>query len=372
MIAALTRFFYKTIGKPFLFLFDPYGVHKRTVALGERLGRCDVARRFFVLGLGSRDPILAQIFLGVRWESPIGLAAGFDYEARLTGILPSIGFGFGSVGTLTNRPYGGNAKPMLGRLVKSRSLMVNKGFKNDGVGSTLERLKGSEFSYPVGVSIGTSNDGSVTGQVGAVQDIVSAFTAAESSRVSFAYYELNISCPNLSGAIDFYTPSRFEALLSAIEGLRLGRPLFVKMPIAKTDGEIAALVEVIVRYSFVKGVILGNLQTDRKHPALIKEEVDAYPVGNFSGLPCRDRSDELIRFIYRRFGSKIKIIGCGGVFSPDDAYRKIAFGASLVQLITGMIFEGPQLVAEINRELAKRLTQEGYGSVAELVGTAAR
>ena len=371
VIITLTRFFYTKVIKPLLFLHDPFFVHGRIVRIGQLLGRVAFTRVILSYCFGFREPVLSQTLFGIEFKGPMGLAAGFDYEARLTGILPTLGFAFGTVGTLTNRPYGGNPKPTLGRLPKSKSLMVNKGFRNDSVKVTLRRLAREKFAYPVGVSIGTSNDGSVKTETEAVYDIVESFKTAESSGVAFAYYELNISCPNLSIAIDFYNPSNLEILLDALGKLNLTRPVFIKMPITETDEEVVAMMEVIVQHAFVKAVILGNLQSNRNHPALIREEVDKFSVGNFSGLPCRDRSDELIRLVYRRFGSQIKIIGCGGVFCADDAYRKIALGASLVELITGLIFEGPQLVAQINRDIAKRLKKEGYKSMSQLVGTGA-
>ncbi len=364
-------YLYKNIAKKILFRYDPEAVHARTTAFGEALGKKNFMKRVLAPVFSVNDRSLTQEVCGITFRNPVGLAAGFDYEARLTQILPSLGFGFGSVGTLTYGAYGGNPRPMLGRLPRSRSLMVNKGFKNLGVAATLERLKDAAFSYPVGVSIGRTNTPAHHTQADAVADVVRAFRVAEASAAPFAYYELNISCPNLGGSIEFYEPHYLKALLSALTKLSIARPVFVKMPISKTNEEIYSMMQVIVQYPFIKAVIVGNLQKDRADAEVIQKESDRFPVGNLSGMPCQRRSDELIRFVYNTYGSKIKIIGCGGIFSGEDAYRKIKLGASLVQLITGLVFEGPQLVAQINRDLMEFLEHDGYGSISEAVGKGA-
>lgn len=371
LLVNIAGYLYKNIVKKFLFLFDPESVHLKTISFGERLGKSTLAKKTITPFFRVRHASLRQNIFGIEFQNPLGLAAGFDYEARLTQILPSLGFGFGTVGTLTRHAYGGNPRPMLGRLPKSQSLMVNKGFRNLGIAATLKRLEEKKFAYPVGVSIGKTNTPHHKTQQEAVADIVSAFKIAEAAQVPFSYYELNISCPNLTGSVEFYAPRHLRELLKELAGLNVSKPVFIKMPISKTDGEIRLMMDEIVRYPYIKAVILGNLQRDRKDPALIQEEVGHFPVGNFSGRPCREKSDELIKLAFREYGSAIKIIGCGGVFSAEDAYRKIKLGASLVQLITGLVFEGPQLVSRINRDLVGFLKRDGYSSIADAVGTEA-
>ncbi len=361
---------YRSVIKPILFLQDPEVVHNHATKLGEFFGTVQVARTIFSAIFVRHDPLLAQTIQGVDFASPVGMAAGFDYEARLTRILPCIGFGFGTVGTLTHRPYEGNKPPMLGRLPKSKSLMVNKGFKNLGVTITLSKFSHTAFAYPVGVSIGKTNTLDIRTQEEGVRDVVAGFTDAEQSGAPFAYYELNISCPNLQGSVEFYDPEHLRQLLDGLSPLHLSRPVFVKMPISKTNEEITAILTVLARYPYITGIIFGNLQRDRAHATLHPDEVALFPRGNFSGLPCRDRSDECIRLAYGQYGNRFIIIGCGGIFSADDAYRKITLGATLVQLITGLIYEGPQLVAQINAELADRARRDGYTNISQAVGRA--
>lgn len=358
---------YHYLLKPLFFQFDPEWVHERIVASGKLLGTCWCGRKILRKTLAYIDESLAQTLHGITFTNPIGLAAGFDYNADLTQILPSVGFGFGSVGTITNRSYGGNPRPMLGRLPKSKSLMVNKGFKNPGASVVSAKLSKLHFHYPVGISIGRSNTTILITQKQSIQDIIAAFISFEKAGVKNAYYELNISCPNLIGDITFYPPKNLRELLSEVTKLKLKKPIFIKMPIEKSDAETRAMLEEIVDFP-IKGVIFGNLQKNRQDPALYSEEVNKFDRGNFSGKPTFKRSNELIALAYKNYGKKLTIIGCGGVFSAEDAYTKIKLGASLIQLITGMIFEGPTLIGQINYGLSQLLRADGFTNISQVIG----
>jgi dihydroorotate dehydrogenase len=282
-----------------------------------------------------------------------------------------MGFGFETVGTITNLPYKGNPKPRLGRLPKSKSLMVNKGFKSSGADFVSEMLSDKNFDIPVGISIGRTNCINLKTQKQSVADIVEAFKTFENAKVKNAYYELNISCPNLihAGSVSFYPPKNLEELLVAIDKLKLKKPVLIKMPIEKSDREVLAMLKVIAKHSPV-GVIFGNLQKDRNHKSLDKTEVKKFKVGNFSGKPTFDRSNELISLAYKKYKDRFVIVGCGGVFNASDAWEKITRGASLIQLITGLIYEGPQLVSQINQGLVHKLELHGYSNINSAVGTA--
>jgi len=312
---------------------------------------------------GRKYSELKQNISGIDFESPVGLAAGFDYEAKLTQILPSLGFGFQAVGTITNQAYPGNPKPRLGRLPKSKSLMVNKGFKNKGAKFISEKLKNFTFSNAIGISIGVTNTEKITTIESGIEDIIPAFKIFESGGIKNSYYELNISCPNLKVKIDFYNPENLNKLLQSVNQLGIKKPIFIKMPINIADDEALVMLKVIAE---------NKMQKDRNNEVLKHEEVARFPVGYFSGKPTEKRSNELIKLAYQNFGKQLVIIGCGGVFSAEDAYKKIKLGASLVQLITGVIHEGPQLVSEINRDLVKLLKKDGYNNISEAVGTESR
>ena len=363
--------------RPVIFCFDSETVHEWAIATGEYFGKVPALRWIIGRALIFSSPILSQNIAGIEFVNPIGLAAGFDYEARLAQITKSIGFSWSTVGTVTNLPYEGNKKPRLGRLVRSRSLVVNKGFKNLGIDATLARLAGVTFPIPVGMSIGKTNNRDHTTQEQGIEDIVSAFKKVETTTaaagamsfgtVPFSYYELNISCPNLHGPIEFYSPAHLTELLDAVFSLQLSHPIFIKMPIVKTNEETLAILATVAHFP-VKGVIIGNLSGDRTDPLLVQKELEQYPKGGLSGLATQARSDELITLAYKNFGSRFITVGCGGVFTAEDAYRKIRAGASLIQMITGMIFEGPQLPASINAGLATLLKKDGFKNIKDAVG----
>lgn len=343
-IRIIGSLFYQIILKPILFLIDPEFVHVAMTRFGEIFW-------WFPWGLRKIQPELSQKILNINFELPIGLAAGFDYEGRLTKSLAPLGFGFQTIGTITHLPHEGNSQPRLGRLPKSKSLMVNKGFRNPGTKSIITKIQDTNFKIPVGISIGDPR--------GDIKEIIAAFKNFE--HVNNSYFELNISCPNLPHAKEL----DLEKLLSQVDKLKLNKPVFVKMPINKTDSEFIELCKVISKHQIV-GLIIGNLQKDRKF--VDKTEVSKFPVGNFSGKPTFEQSNHLIKLAYKNFKKRFVIIGCGGVFSAGDAYTKIKLGASLVQLITGMIYQGPFLIAQINLGLKELLEKDGYKNISEAVG----
>lgn len=347
-------FLYKNFAKPFFFLFDPEFVHVNMVSVGKTMGKIFLLRSLLAFFLTYKDKRLTSTIGSATFYSPVGLSAGYDYHADLAEVSGTIGFGFHSVGTITNLPYEGNTKPRLGRLLKSRSLMVNKGFKNLGAFKTIEKLESQDFSNAIGISIGKTNHLEIDTQKKSIADIVATFKAFEASRVNHSYYELNISCPNLHGSVTFYKPLLLEELLLAIDKLKITKPIFLKMPISESNKDFEAMLKVVVKHN-IAAIIIGNLSKDRKNPKLDPEEVAKYQVGNFSGKATWDRSNELIALAYKSVGKKIKIIGCGGVFSAEDAITKLSLGATYVQLITGMIFHGPTLMAEINSAIVMQM-----------------
>lgn len=367
MILNLIALTYRNFFKKLFFLFDAETVHEFIVNTGFILGKSDFIRNFLELIFYRKYSNLRQKIVGITFENPVGLAAGFDYEALLFHTLPSLNFGYETIGTITNGAYDGNPKPRLGRLPKSKSLMVNKGFKNKGALEISKRLLGINFKIPVGISIGITNNITFNSQKSAIGNIIQAFKIVETSNVKNAYYELNTSCPNLSGNISFYPPKNLDELLTGVDFLKIQKPIFIKMPIEKTNNEILKLLDIISKHK-VKGVIFGNLQTNRSHSTIDEAEVKKFKHGNFSGLPTQKRSDELIALTYKHYKDRLIIIGTGGIFSAEDAYRKIKLGANLVQLITGLIFEGPQLVSQINRDLSKMVAKDGFKNISEAVG----
>lgn len=360
---------YKNLIKKIFFQIEPEIIHDAMTGLGEQFGKYKCVKNYLSSQFTIENKVLKQNIAGLEFKNPIGLAAGFDYEAKLTQILPSLGFGFETIGTITNIAYGGNSKPRLGRLPKSKSLMVNKGFKNPGAINIIKKLSGKSFDMPIGISIGKTNRPEINTLRKSITDIIKAFTLFEKSNLNHSYYELNISCPNLHGNVSFYPLENLKELLDEIEKLYIRKPIFVKMPLEKSDNEVLKILDTVSKYC-PRGIILSNLSKNRNNRLLKPEEVNKFPagIGSFSGKPTYEQSNRLIKLAYRNFKQRFIIVGCGGVFSAKDAYEKIKYGASLVQLITGLIFEGPQLISQINSGLVELLKKDKLIHISDAIG----
>ena len=369
----LSQILYIGLVKPILFLFLADDVHNFFLKAGRTLGRYKFVRNFFNKIWSYENQALEQNIYGLNFKNPIGLSAGFDYSADLVEILPSIGFGFHSIGTLTHEAYEGNPLPMLARLPKSRSLLVNKGFKNDGVKKVLSGLNTNTSSALRGVSIGSTNKQYV--DFGAMlEDIVSGFKDAENFS-DFDYYELNVSCPNLLNLQNLKeqlaSPAGLRQVLTNLAKLNLQRPVFIKMPLERNEDELGEMMQVASDFPLVRGLIFSNLAKDRKNKAFNAEEIKGAGQGNFSGKPVEEKSNQVLRYAYKNYGQRFILVGVGGVFTAEDAYKKILLGASLVQMITGLIFMGPEQVGIINKGLVALLKKDGYQNIQEAVGAMA-
>ena len=366
----VTAFIYQHIIRNVLFLFPADSVHSVFLSLGRHLGKCKTIRVLTKKLWAYEDKKLQQNVLGLHFKNPVGLAAGFDYNADLVNILPSIGFGFNTVGTLTLNRYDGNPAPMLGRLKKSHSLIVNKGFKNESIIKVLSQIDSSSYDGVRGVSIGVTNK-EYPSFNDMIDNLIEGFRVAEQFDL-FDYYELNISCPNLRNIkhidVRLDTPEGILPALIRIQELDIKRPILVKMPLEQPHETIAKLIDVIASFPCVKGLILSNLVKDRSNTLFDKEEIAAAGTGNFSGKPTEEQSNALIRFAYKKYHNRFILIGTGGVFSASDAYKKIRYGATLVQMITGMVYQGPQVVGDINQGLSELLLRDGYKHISEAVG----
>lgn len=364
-------FIYRKIIKPILFKYPADDVHNFFLKTGNYFGRKNFIKKLFSKIFVYKNPILRQKILGMDFSNPVGLAAGFDYDADLIDILPSVGFGFHTIGSVTHLPYIGNPAPMLGRLPKSKSLLVNKGFKSMGMDSVLRKIgERKEDSIPLGISIGSTNK-AYNKIEDMADDVHASFDKAISSKY-FDYFELNISCPNLINIENlkekFDDPIGFSILLNNLSYLNINRPLFIKMHAEKSVKETLALLDIAKDYKWVTGVIMSNLVKNRENPNLDKEEVANAGKGNFSGKPTEELANNLITEVYKKFKDRFVIVGCGGIFNGKDAYEKIKRGATLVQMITGMIYEGPSVIKKINKDLVKLLKKDGYKNISEAVG----
>ena len=357
---------YQIIVKPIFFLIQPETIHDFFLAFGHAMGENKYARAAVSFFFNFEHPMLAQSVAGISFRNPVGLSEGYDKDAKLLAMLPSVGFGFTQVGTLTLHPYEGNPKPRLTRLPRSKAILVNYGLKNDGVSVVMRRIKSyGATALPIGISIGKTNSCDTVDVAEGIADYVDCLKQVIESELG-DFYTINISCPNTFGGEPFTTPEKLEQLLAAFMPLVGQKPVFLKMPINLLWEDFHALCAIAVSRG-VTGVIIGNLNKNFSDP-LVKDVIAQGAKGGISGKPTEYLCNELITRTYAAFQDRLIIIGVGGIFSAADAYEKIRRGAHLVQLITGLIFGGPQIVAAVNAGLVQYLKRDGYASIHEAVG----
>jgi len=354
--------FYKQILKRIFFQLDPETIHDRMVFAGRILGSNAVSRRLTALGFSYSEPRLQQDVLGIKFPNPVGLAAGFDKDAQLVDILPSVGFGFAEVGSITGEPCEGNPKPRLWRLKKSKGLVVYYGLKNEGCQKIAARLKNRKFQIPIGTSIAKTNCPETADARRGIEDYAKAFS--EFTKIG-QYFTLNISCPNAYGGQPFTDAVSLDQLLERIDQIPTKKPILLKISPDLSKSEVDAILDVVSNHR-VHGFVCTNLTKDRGSKKIVERTVPEK--GGISGKVVEDLATEIIRYIYKKTKDKYVIIGCGGVFSAEDAYKKIKAGASLIQLITGMVFEGPQLISEINLGLVELLKRDNLSNISQAVG----
>lgn len=350
--------FYTRILKPIAFRLDPERVHNKAINLGRLLGNFWISRKFISLLYDYENKKLESKVLGIKFRNPVGLAAGFDKNGLITDILPSIGFGFIEIGSVTGEKCEGNKKPRLWRLSKDNSIAVNYGLCNDGAALISKRLKNKKLRIPILISIAKTNDPKIKGD-DSVEDYYKCFKLMKDIG---NFIVINISCPNTGDGCSFENPKLLDKLLKKIRHERL----LLKVGCGLNKKQVDDVVSVADKYN-VKGFIIGNLDKKRDNLRSSKRELEGIN-GGLSGEPMRKKSSELIKYVYRKTNGKYIIMGVGGVFSAEDAYEKIKNGASLVQLITGMIYKGPGVIKEINKGLVRLLERDGYDNISQAIG----
>lgn len=359
---------YKNLVKPLLFLMSPDFVHTMIVRLGKLAQVVAPVRWLLGLFWRKHDDRLQQSLLGIDFANPVGLSAGFDKNIELTPLMESVGFGFETGGSVTLSERKGNERPWFFRLPKTESIVVHAGLANKGIVNIAPGIKKNSRKVkqtPLFISVAVVAKNPKETNQDAIIDARSTVDYILQRGLAQAI-EINISCPNAGDCQPFSGPELLDELLVALDTLERNVPFFVKMPVCSTAREFDALLGVIVRHN-IQGVTISNLVKDRKLVKL-KDELPEDIKGGLSGAPVRAISTALITRAYSKYGDRLTIIGVGGIFSAEHAYEKIRAGASLVAMITGVIFEGPQVVGRINRELLSLMAADGFGSISEAVG----
>ncbi|EFP94867.1 quinone-dependent dihydroorotate dehydrogenase, partial [Vibrio caribbeanicus] len=361
----LLRVLYRAV-RPLIFLMDPEDAHYMFKRVGVLLGSTALTQKLVALFFDYNHSALKIEVDGVQYRNPVGLSAGFDKDGELTKIYPSIGFGLAELGSFTGEVCPGNPGKRLFRMVKSKSILVWYGLNNQGAEKISSRLQGVNFGrLKVGINAAKSN---ITPEFD-LQESIEDYTKTMSLFKDIGdYYTINISCPNTQDGEPFVDPKNLDALLTAVNEFRVeGRPIYVKLAADLELSEIDIIVDKCIEHK-MDGVVLTNLAKPAFNQEYVKEELP-YHKGAMSGLPLQRISTNLIRHVYRRTRGELTIIGVGGVFSAKDAYEKITSGASLLHMISTMIFDGPQNINEINRGLVRLLEADGFSSIEEAVGS---
>ncbi|NJR26167.1 MAG: quinone-dependent dihydroorotate dehydrogenase [Richelia sp. CSU_2_1] len=383
---------YKFGLRPLLFSIlkaDPEWLHNRTLQVLETVDRsqsnpaANSILSQIQQSLGLQDSRLEQSLWGLNFKNPVGLAAGFDKNGVAAGIWENFGFGFAELGTVTCQAQPGNPQPRLFRLPADSAALNRMGFNNQGAAAMAARFEARskrgrgktthtpgvnlDAPFPLGINLGKSK---VTPLEEAPTDYLASFKLLKDWG---DYFVVNVSSPNTAGLRSLQDADRLGTILDVLQQENCGiKPILVKIAPDLEWEAIGSIIDLAKTYQLA-GIIATNttirrdgLQTQilRETGKLISEES-----GGISGKPVRDRSTEIIRFIWKETQGKLPIVGVGGIFTADDAWEKIAAGASLIQVYTGWFYEGPMMVRRILEGLTDKLAENGFNSIAEAVGS---
>lgn len=342
---------YKILIKPFFFLFPPEKAHHLTLFLLNIVLAIPLVSHLFRSLHRVRNEKLKRTLFGLTFENPVGLAAGFDKDGKYYRAMSSLGFGFIEVGTVTPKGQVGNPQPRLFRLPKDEALINRMGFNNEGVDALVERLKkGKPKNLIVGGNIGKNK---VTPNEEAVNDYAISF---EKLFPYVDYFVVNVSSPNTPGLRELQDKEPLTKLLSHLQDLNhqkpQPKPILLKIAPDLTNEQLDDILE-IVENTKIEGLIATNTTIDRSGLTTNRQNIEKIGNGGLSGAPVTKRSTEVIRYLSKASNGKVTIIGVGGISSPEDALEKLNAGASLIQVYSGLIYEGPSLVKRINKALCK-------------------
>jgi dihydroorotate dehydrogenase len=345
---------YKSLVRPVLFKKDPEEVHHLVTKWLKLFFSFPVIRNLYKNFFQLNDKKLEYNVIGINFPNRVGLAAGFDKDAKMFKELGALGFGFIEVGTVTPLPQPGNDKPRMFRLPEDEALINRMGFNNDGVVAMSSLLRNRNKNIIIGGNIGKNKN---TSQENAIHDYEKCF------RELFEYVDyfvVNVSSPNTPGLRALQEKEPLLAILNKLQQVNIdlsknqtrNKPLLLKIAPDLTNEQLNEIIEVVME-SKLDGVIATNTTVSRENLITSKEEINRAGAGGLSGKPLRERSTEVIKFLKDHSENKFIIIGSGGIHSPDDAIEKLKAGADLIQLYTGFIYEGPSLIKQINQALLK-------------------
>jgi|SRR6056297_2754836 len=346
---------YRIIIRPLLFLLKPETVHQLIVSLLKVLLRIPGMPYLFSKSFQVRHSKLNREFLGLKFDHPVGLAAGFDKDAEAYNELSHLGFSFIEIGTVTPLPQPGNPKPRSFRIPKDKGLINRMGFNNKGVDYAVSQLKRNNPKIIIGGNIGKNTN---TSNHKAIEDYKTTFIKLYDH---VDYLVINLSCPNIKNLNELQDKNATKKIISALEEIRKEKskrkPLLLKIsPDLKTK-DLDDVIDIFFETA-IDGIIATNTSISRENLSTPDKKIKKIGSGGISGKPITLKSTDIIHYLSERTGHQIPIISVGGVMSPDDAIEKLEAGADLVQVYTGFIYNGPAFVRMINKAILKHTNQQ--------------
>ena len=361
---------YTSLVRPLLFQLDPENAHRVATALGEAVCSTPLAGHRMVRRHAGRWPQLEQEMAGIQFQNPVGIAAGFDKNAAYTGLLRFIGFGYAEYGSITAKPSPGNPGPRLFRLKKDRALINRMGLNNEGAETVCRGIMNKKQrnpvlfdGFPTGINIAKTHDPEITGD-DAIRDYIISYRFA---RETADYISLNVSCPNTREGKTFEEKTALAELLDGILAERQDSdpPILVKFSPDTDTGTTQELLT-ICEDRDIRGYVLTNTSSHRNGLLTSDERLEKIGQGGLSGPPLFPGTLKRIEYFRSMLPSDRLLIACGGIDTPEKAVRMISTGANLLQLYTGLIYEGPSLISRINQALTRRLSESGASSLQQL------
>lgn len=358
---------YKKIIRPILFLIDPETAHILTFKSLKIFNQFNFLNKILAKFFYFEDSILKQKIFGLNFDNPVGLAAGMDKKADLTLTWSAFGFSFAEIGSITKEAQAGNPRPRLWRLPEDKALLIYYGLSNLGAQNTAKKLQKAQQRFKrkniLALSIAKSNK---VAMEDAAEDYAASFQILE----EYAdFISINLSCPNVKDFCGLQKKELLEPILEKITNINIHhKPLCLKIGNQLKKNELDDIIFLVKKYQ-LNGVIATNLAKDKSQFNL--KSKNKGQAGALSGKPIADNSNETIAYLYKNSENKFKIIGVGGIFDSQDAYDKIKAGASLVQIATGFIYNGPKSVQQINQGLVKLLQKDKFTHLSQAIGTEA-
>ncbi|XOV93792.1 MAG: quinone-dependent dihydroorotate dehydrogenase [Bacteroidota bacterium] len=334
-----------------LFLLPAETAHHFTTSLIKILFKVPGFRSLFRSIYVVKNPKLERKVFGLTFPNPVGLAAGFDKNGAFTNEFAALGFGFLEIGTVTPKPQSGNPKPRLFRLKKDQALINRMGFNNEGMDQVSKNLQSRSIEVIVGGNIGKNK---VTPNESALEDYIKCFNTLYPQ---VDYFVVNVSSPNTPGLRELQEKEPLQKLLQELQTLNktkpVQKPILLKIAPDLTDTQLDDILE-IVQVTGLDGIVATNTTIERSGLETDQKTIDQIGAGGLSGAPLFERSTEIIKYLKMK-NKDLVIIAAGGINSPETALEKIAAGASLIQVYSGFIYEGPKLISDINGALLKNL-----------------